>query len=88
MKRVRTLLLAATLGALLLLTVGAGRASADPGLWDGSGDAANFHVLPEDPGLNVLPEDPGVNLLPEDPGLNLLPEDPGVDSLPQDPGLE
>ena len=69
MKRVRTLLLGATIGALLLLTVGAGGASADPGLWDGSADAPDFHVLPEDPGVNLLPEDPGVNVLPQDPGL-------------------
>jgi len=79
MKQVRTLLLGATIGALLLLTIGAGSASADPGLWDGSRGAAN---------TNLLPEDPGVNALPEDPGFNLLPEDPGLDHLPQDPGLE
>ena len=51
MRRVRTLLVSLFLGALLLLTLGAGVASADPGLSDGSAGGSIQLLLPEDPGL-------------------------------------
>ena len=52
MKRLRTLLVRAFVGALLLLTLGANVASADPGLWNGSqGGSTQLYLLPEDPGL-------------------------------------
>jgi hypothetical protein len=53
MKRVGTLLLRAFVGALLLLAVAAGTASADPGLGapGADGGSGKFLLLPEDPGL-------------------------------------
>ena len=52
MKRVRTLLVRAFVGALLLLTLSASVASADTGLWNGShGGSTQLYLLPEDPGL-------------------------------------
>ncbi len=51
MKRVRTLLVRAFVGALLLLSLGATVASADPGPSDASDGGSTQLVLPEDPGL-------------------------------------
>ena len=52
MKRIRTTALRALVGALLLLTVGASTASADPGLRvDAGGASTQQCLLPEDPGL-------------------------------------
>ena len=52
MKRVRTLLMRAFVGALLLLAIGSRTASADPGLPRGSAGASTQQcLLPEDPGL-------------------------------------
>jgi hypothetical protein len=52
MKRVSTLLLRAFVGALLLLAVVAGTASADPGLAaPADGGSSQILSLPEDPGL-------------------------------------
>ena len=51
MRRVRTLSVSLFLGALLILTLGAGVASADPGLSDGFAGISIQVVLPEDPGL-------------------------------------
>lgn len=52
MKRVRTLLMRAFVGALLLLAIGSSTASADPGLWvDADGGSTQPCLLPEDPGL-------------------------------------
>jgi hypothetical protein len=52
MKRVRTLLVRAFVGALLLLTLGASAASADPGQW-GSDDGGSIQLV-------LLPQDPGI----------------------------
>jgi hypothetical protein len=51
MKRVRTLLVRALVGALLLLSLSATLASADPGPSGGSDGGSTQLVLPEDPGL-------------------------------------
>ena len=48
MKRVRTLLVRAIVGALVLLSLGASVASADPGLNE---RGSSQFMLPEDPGL-------------------------------------
>lgn len=48
MRRVRTLLVRAIVGALVLLSLGASVASADPGLND---RGSTQYMLPEDPGL-------------------------------------
>jgi hypothetical protein len=51
MKRARTLLVRALVGALLVLTLGAGVASADPGTPGGSDGGSAPNILPEDPGI-------------------------------------
>ena len=56
MTRVRTLLMRAFAGALLLLMLGAGVASADPGPLDGRLEQAGSGV----PQILMLPEDPGL----------------------------
>lgn len=58
MTRLRTLVLRALVVALLLLTLGGGVASADPGTF-----GVGLNALPDDPGY-----DPGSLLLPDDPG--------------------
>ena len=51
MKRVRTLLVRAIVGALVLLSLGASVASADTGRSGGSDGGSTQFVLPEDPGF-------------------------------------
>ena len=52
MKRVRTLLVHAFVGALLLLALSASVASADPGPSGGFDGGSAPSLLPEDPGLD------------------------------------
>ena len=51
MKRVRTLLVRVIVGTVLLLSLSASVASADPGGSSGSDRGSTQFVLPEDPGL-------------------------------------
>jgi len=68
MTRVGVLITRALIVALLLLSVGGGVASADPGNGNSSpsvsGPALNTNTLPDDPGYS--PED---DLFPDDPGF-------------------
>ena len=51
MRRVRTLLVRAIVGALVLLSLGASVASADSGRSSGFDGGSTQFLLPEDPGL-------------------------------------
>lgn len=52
MTRFRRLVLRALVCALLLLSLGASVANADPGLWGGSsGGSVQNYLIPEDPGF-------------------------------------
>ncbi len=66
MKRLRTLLARAILGAVLLVALNASMASADPG-------RGNSGAAPTPTSQAALPEDPGIGYetlaLPEDPGI-------------------
>jgi hypothetical protein len=62
MKRARILLGRAIVGALLLVALNAGIASADPGPTPPARTVVAPCFFPEDPGLGIV-------LFPEDPGL-------------------
>jgi hypothetical protein len=62
MKRARILTGRAIVGALLLVALNAGIASADPGTTPPAPTVVAPCIFPEDPGLDLV-------LFPEDPGL-------------------
>ena len=66
MKRLRTLLRRALVGALVLVALCSSIASADPGVAGPEVVAGTTQaVIPEDPGIEIVPQ-----VLPEDPGIN------------------